>query len=105
MCLDVGVTMEDAISIKFFLTPVDPLNQPDPDIALSTVLTAEESGSSNHFTSTSIHLAGQYGVDNVTIQNLEVVRVDLERNAILIKGAIPGPKGSIVTIADSIKSK
>ena len=51
------------------------------------------------------HLAGQYGVDNVTIQNLEVVRVDLERNAILIKGAIPGPKGSIVTIADSVKSK
>ncbi len=51
------------------------------------------------------HLAGQYGVDNVTIQNLEVVRVDLERNAILIKGAIPGPKGSIVTISDSVKSK
>ena len=51
------------------------------------------------------HLAGQYGVDNVTIQNLEVVRVDLNRNAILIKGAIPGPKGSIVTIADSVKSK
>ena len=51
------------------------------------------------------HLAGQYGVDNVTIQNLEIVRVDLERNAILIKGAIPGPKGSIVTIADSVKSK
>ena len=51
------------------------------------------------------HLAGQYGNDNVTIQNLEIVRVDLERNAILIKGAIPGPKGSIVTIADSVKSK
>ena len=51
------------------------------------------------------HLAGQSGVENVTIQNLEVVRVDLNRNAILIKGAIPGPKGSIVTIADSVKSK
>lgn len=51
------------------------------------------------------HLAGQYGVENVTIQNLEVVRVDLARNAILIKGAIPGPKGSVVTIADSVKSK
>ena len=51
------------------------------------------------------HLAGQYGVENVTIQNLEVVRVDVERNAILIKGAIPGPKGSVVTIADSVKSK
>lgn len=51
------------------------------------------------------HLAGQYGVENVTIQNLEVVRVDAARNAILIKGAIPGPKGSVVTIADSVKSK
>ena len=51
------------------------------------------------------HLAGQYGNDNVTIQNLEVVRVDLERNAILIKGAIPGAKGGIVMIADSVKSK
>lgn len=51
------------------------------------------------------HLAGQYGVENVTIQNLEIVRVDLARNAILIKGAIPGPKGSVVTIADSVKSK
>ena len=51
------------------------------------------------------HLAGQYGVENVTIQNLEVVKVDLNRNAILIKGAIPGPKGSIVTISDSVKSK
>ncbi|MDE6274000.1 MAG: 50S ribosomal protein L3 [Clostridiales bacterium] len=51
------------------------------------------------------HLAGQYGVENVTIQNLEVVRVDAARNAILIKGAIPGPKGSVVTIANSVKSK
>lgn len=51
------------------------------------------------------HLAGQYGVEAVTIQNLEVVRVDTARNAILIKGAIPGPKGSVVTICDSVKSK
>ncbi len=51
------------------------------------------------------HLAGQYGVENVTIQNLEVVRVDVARNAILIKGSIPGPKGSVVTIADSVKAK
>ncbi len=51
------------------------------------------------------HLAGQYGVENVTIQNLEIVRVDAARNAILIKGAIPGPKGSVVTIADSVNSK
>ena len=51
------------------------------------------------------HLAGQYGVENVTIQNLEVVRVDVERNAILVKGAIPGPKGSVVTLKTSVKSK
>lgn len=51
------------------------------------------------------HLAGQYGVENVTILNLEVVRVDEARNAILIKGAIPGAKGSIVTIGNSVKSK
>lgn len=51
------------------------------------------------------HLAGQYGVENVTIQNLEVVRVDAERNAILVKGAIPGPKGSVVMLKASVKSK
>ena len=51
------------------------------------------------------NLAGQYGVENVTIQNLEVVRVDASRNAILIKGAIPGPKGSVVTISGSVKQK
>jgi large subunit ribosomal protein L3 len=50
------------------------------------------------------HLAGQYGVENVTIQNLEVVKVDLNRNVLLIKGAIPGPKGSIVTVKESVKS-
>ena len=51
------------------------------------------------------HLAGQYGVENVTIQNLEVVRVDAGRNAILVKGAIPGPKGSVVMLKTSVKSK
>ena len=49
------------------------------------------------------HLAGQYGVENVTIQNLEVIRVDVQRNAILVKGAIPGPKGSVVTLKSSVK--
>lgn len=49
-------------------------------------------------------LAGQYGVENVTIQNLEVVRVDAARNAILVKGAIPGPKGSVVTLKTSVKA-
>ena len=51
------------------------------------------------------HLAGQYGVENVTIQNLEVVKVDVERNALFIKGAVPGPRGSVVTVSTSVKSK
>ena len=50
-------------------------------------------------------MPGQYGHARVTVQNLEVVRVDAARNALLIKGAIPGPKGSIVTVSDSVKSK
>ena len=50
------------------------------------------------------HLAGQYGVENVTIQNLEVVRVDAARNAILVRGAVPGVKGSIVMLKTSVKA-
>lgn len=50
------------------------------------------------------HLAGQYGVEQVTILNLEVVKVDLSRNAILVKGAIPGPRGGIVSIRNSVKA-
>ena len=49
------------------------------------------------------HLAGQYGNDNVTVQNLEIVRVDAERNCILVKGSVPGADGSIVTINDTVK--
>ena len=50
------------------------------------------------------HLAGQYGVEQVTILNLEVVKVDASRNAILVKGAIPGPKGGIVSVRNSVKA-
>jgi len=50
------------------------------------------------------NLPGQYGHESVTVQNLEVIRVDVERNALLIKGAIPGPKGSLVNVTDSVKS-
>ena len=49
------------------------------------------------------HLAGQYGVENVTVLNLEIVRVDAERNCLLIKGSLPGPNGSVVTINDTVK--
>lgn len=50
------------------------------------------------------HLAGQYGVEQVTIQNLEVVKVDAARNAILVRGAVPGPKGGIVSVRNSVKA-
>ena len=49
------------------------------------------------------HSPGQLGGDNCTVQNLEVVRVDAERNLILIKGAIPGPKQSLVLVKESRK--
>ena len=49
------------------------------------------------------HMPGQYGNERVTIQNLEVVKVDAARNVLLIQGAIPGPKGGIVTVTDSVK--
>ena len=49
-------------------------------------------------------MPGQYGHEAVTVQNLRVVRVDAERNLILVKGAIPGPKQSIVTIKSAVKA-
>ena len=48
-------------------------------------------------------LAGHLGAERVTIQNLDVVKVDAENNLIAIKGAIPGPRGGIVVIADTVK--
>ena len=49
-------------------------------------------------------MAGHMGAERVTVQNLEIVKVDAENNLIAIKGAIPGPKGGIVTIVDSVKA-
>jgi large subunit ribosomal protein L3 len=48
-------------------------------------------------------MAGQYGHEQVTVQNLEIVKVDVERNALLIKGAIPGPVKGIVTVRATVK--
>ena len=48
-------------------------------------------------------MAGHLGSERVTVQNLSVVKVDVENNLIAIKGSIPGPKGGIVVIADSVK--
>ena len=49
------------------------------------------------------HMAGHYGVDRVTVQNLEVVSVDAERNLLLVKGAVPGPNNSLLMIRDTVK--
>lgn len=49
-------------------------------------------------------LPGHLGAERVTIQNLKVVKVEAENNLIAIKGAIPGPKGSVVCISDSVKA-
>ena len=48
--------------------------------------------------------AGQMGVDQVTIENLEVVKVDAELNMIVIRGAIPGPKGGVVYLRNTVKN-
>ena len=48
-------------------------------------------------------LPGHMGAERVTIQNLDVVKIDAEQNLIAIKGAVPGPKGGTVVIADSVK--
>ena len=49
-------------------------------------------------------MPGHYGHETITVQNLKVVRVDADRNLILVKGAIPGPKQSIVTIKSAAKA-
>ena len=49
-------------------------------------------------------MAGHLGNERVTVQNLEVVKIDAENNIIAVKGAVPGPKGSIVVVFDSVKA-
>ncbi|OPL07726.1 MAG: 50S ribosomal protein L3 [delta proteobacterium ML8_F1] len=51
------------------------------------------------------HMAGRMGNEKVTVQNLEVVRVDAEKNLLLVKGGTPGPKGGILTIKKTVKNK
>ena len=48
-------------------------------------------------------MAGHMGAEKVTVQNLEIVKIDAENNLIAVKGAIPGPKNGIVTIVDCVK--
>jgi large subunit ribosomal protein L3 len=50
-------------------------------------------------------MPGQMGSKRITIQNLEIVRVDADKNLILVKGAVPGPKKCVVTIRETVKCK
>ena len=49
-------------------------------------------------------MPGQMGNKQITIQNLEIVKVDVENNLILVKGAVPGPKKSLVTLKETVKA-
>ena len=49
-------------------------------------------------------MAGRMGAEQVTVQNLEVVRIDVENNVILVKGAVPGPKKALVTLKETVKA-
>jgi len=50
-------------------------------------------------------MAGRTGGTKVTTQNLEIVEADAERDLILVKGAVPGPKGGLVLIRDAVKAR
>ena len=50
------------------------------------------------------HMPGQMGAVRATVQNLEIVCVDAEKNMILVKGAVPGPKKALVLIKESVKA-
>ena len=50
-------------------------------------------------------LPGHTGVQKVTIQNLEIVKVDAENDLILIKGAVPGPKKALVTVKETTRAQ
>lgn len=49
-------------------------------------------------------MPGHMGAKRITVQNLEVVRIDVDNNLILVKGAVPGPKKSLVTLRETVKS-
>jgi len=50
------------------------------------------------------HMSGHYGAERVTVQNLEIIGVDAERNLLLIKGAVPGPKKGLLILRDALKA-
>ena len=50
-------------------------------------------------------LPGHMGIDRVTIQNLEIIKIDLDNNLMLVKGSVPGNKGSLLQIKNTVKNK
>ena len=50
------------------------------------------------------HMAGHYGVERTTIQNLTVVKVDAERDLLLVRGAVPGPNGGLLLVRNAVKA-
>jgi large subunit ribosomal protein L3 len=50
------------------------------------------------------HMAGHYGVERITIQNLTVVKVDAERDLLLVRGAVPGPNGGLLLVRNAVKA-
>ena len=49
-------------------------------------------------------MPGQMGNKQITVQNLEIIRVDAENNLLLVKGSVPGPRKGLVTIKETVKS-
>ena len=49
-------------------------------------------------------MAGHYGVERITIQNLTVVKVDAERDLLLVRGAVPGPNGGLLLVRNAVKA-
>ena len=49
------------------------------------------------------HMSGHYGVERTTIQNLTVVKVDAERDLLLVRGAVPGPNGGLLLVRNTVK--
>jgi large subunit ribosomal protein L3 len=50
-----------------------------------------------------MRMAGQMGNERVTVQNLRVLQIDTERNLLVLRGAVPGPAGSLITVRKAIK--
>ena len=93
-----GFTLEELLDPEGYAGPEVPdrLRREPGDVSMLT--------SRPFFSSFLSMLSGKMGNEKVTVQNLKVVQVIPEKNLILIKGAIPGPKGGLITIRQAVKS-